>query len=183
MESWASFVNSFQIKGMSKSTSRPGGTFITKNRSFPAALDILSVSAYNTSKQKGDTTMATYKHDHTHITTPEPDKIIEFYTKVMGARVIKEIEAAGRRLVDVDLGGIPVRISSGTGADKDWTGLRYGLHHLGLEVDNMDEFIAKMKANNVEIVTAPFQASPVIKAAFIKCPDGVLYEIIEKSES
>ncbi len=39
--------------------------------------------------------MATYKHDHTHITTPEPEKLIEFYTKVMGAKVINEIEAAG----------------------------------------------------------------------------------------
>ncbi len=125
--------------------------------------------------------MATYKHDHTHITTPEPDKIIEFYTKVMGAKVIKEIESAGRRLVDVDLGGIPVRISGATGADKDWKGLRYGLHHLGLEVDSMDEFIARMRANNVEIVTEPFQPGPGIKAAFIKCPDGALYEIIEKS--
>ena len=125
--------------------------------------------------------MPKYKHDHTHITTPEPDKIIEFYTKVIGAKVIKEIESSGRRLVDVDLGGIPLRISSATGADKDWKGLRYGLHHLGLEVDNMDEFIAKMRANKVEIVTEPFQAGPEVKAAFIKCPDGALYEIIEKS--
>jgi catechol 2,3-dioxygenase-like lactoylglutathione lyase family enzyme len=125
--------------------------------------------------------MVTYKHDHTHITSPEPDKIIDFYTKVIGAKVVKEIEGAGRKLVDVDLGGIPLRISSGTGADKDWTGPRYGLHHLGLEVNNMDEFIADMKANNVEIVTEPFQAGPGVKAAFAKFPDGALYEIIEKS--
>jgi catechol 2,3-dioxygenase-like lactoylglutathione lyase family enzyme len=73
-----------------------------------------------------------------------------------------------------------VRISGATGADKDWKGLRHGLHHIGLEIDNMDEFIAKMKANKVEIVTAPFQAGPGVRAAFIKCPDGVLYEVIEK---
>ena len=126
--------------------------------------------------------MAKITHDHTHITTPEPDKIIEFYTKVMGAKVTREIESLGQRLVDIDLGGVPVRISKGTGADKNWTGLRYGLHHLGLEVDNMDGFIAKMKANGVEVITEPFQPNPKIKAAFIKCPDGVLYEIIEKIE-
>jgi lactoylglutathione lyase len=126
--------------------------------------------------------MVTYKHEHTHITTPEPDKIIDFYTNVMGAKIIKEQQSIGLRLVDVDLGGVPVRISSGTGADKDWTGLRHGLHHIGLQVDNMDEFIAKMRANDVEIVTEPFQPNPAIKAAFIKGPDGVLYEIIEKSE-
>jgi len=137
--------------------------------------------AYNTGKQKGDTTMAKYKHEHTHITTPEPDKIIEFYTTAMGAKVTKEQESAGRRLVDIDLGGIPVRISSATGADKDWTGLRHGLHHLGLEVDNLEEFIARLKANGAEVVTEPFQPRPGIKAAFVKCPDGVLYELIERS--
>jgi catechol 2,3-dioxygenase-like lactoylglutathione lyase family enzyme len=125
--------------------------------------------------------MAAYKHEHTHITTPEPDKIIEFYIGVMGAKIIKEQQMPFGRLVDVDLGGIPVRISGATGADKDWKGLRHGLHHIGLQVDNMDEFIAKMRANSVEIVTEPFQAGPGVRAAFIKTPDGVLYEIIEKS--
>jgi catechol 2,3-dioxygenase-like lactoylglutathione lyase family enzyme len=127
--------------------------------------------------------MSTYKHEHTHITAPNPDKIIEFYTTVMGARVTKEQTTPSGLLVDIDLGGIPIRISGATGADKAWKGLRHGLHHIGLEIDNMDEFIAKMKANNVEIVTEPFQANPVTRAAFIKCPDGVLYEIIEKSGS
>ena len=45
--------------------------------------------------------MVTYKHDHTHITSPEPEKIIDFYTKVIGAKIVKEIEGAGRKLVDV----------------------------------------------------------------------------------
>ena len=125
--------------------------------------------------------MAAYKHEHTHITTPEPDKIIEFYTGVMGAKIIKEQQMPFGRLVDVDLGGIPLRISGATGADKDWKGLRHGLHHIGLQVDNMDEFIAKMRDNSVEIVTEPFQAGPGVRAAFIKTPDGALYEIIEKS--
>ena len=126
--------------------------------------------------------MATYKHDHTHLTTPEPEELIDFYTKVMGAKVINEMEAAGTRMVDVDLGGIPVRISKGTAADSNWKGLRYGLHHLGLEVDNLDEFIADMKAKGVEVVTEPFQVQALgLKAAFIKGPDGVLFELIEKS--
>ena len=126
--------------------------------------------------------MATYKHDHTHITTPEPGKLIEFYTKVMGAKVINEIEAAGNRLVDVDLGGIPVRISKGTAADGNWKGLQYGLHHLGLEVDNLDEFIADMKSGGGEVVAGPFEVQTRgFKVAFIKGPDGVLFELIEKS--
>ena len=123
--------------------------------------------------------MLSFKHDHTHITTPEPDKLIEFYAKSMGAKVTKDVVVAGRRLVDIDMGGVTVRISSLTGADKDWKGLHYGLHHIGLAVDNMEEFIAKVKANGAEVITAPVQVSPSTKAAFIKCPDGVLYELLE----
>ena len=122
-----------------------------------------------------------FKHEHTHVTTPDPDKIVEFYSKAMGAKVIKEQQIGDRRLVDVDLGGVPLRISSSTGADKDWTGLKHGLHHIGLEVDNMDEFLAKVKAAGAEVITEPFQPGPTTKAAFIKCPDGVLYEIMDKS--
>jgi len=126
--------------------------------------------------------MVTCKHDHTHITTPEPEKLIEFYTKVMGAEIINEIEAAGNRMVDVDVGGISLRISKGTAADNNWQGLRYGLHHLGLKVDNLDEFIADMKTKGVEVVTEPFEIQAMkLKAAFIKGPDGVLFELIEKS--
>jgi len=125
--------------------------------------------------------MVSFKHEHTHITTPEPDKLIEFYTRVMGAKVIKEMESAGKRLIDIDLGGIPVRISSSTGADSNWKGLRYGLHHIGLEVDDMDEFVANLKANKVEIIVEPRQPQPGVRSAFAKGPDGVLFEIIERS--
>ncbi|MFQ5485970.1 MAG: VOC family protein [Desulfobacterales bacterium] len=100
----------------------------------------------------------------------------------MGAKVINEIEAAGNRLTDVDVGGIPLRISKGTAADNNWKGLRYGLHHLGLKVDNLHEFIDDMKAKSVEVVTEPFQIRAMgMKVAFIKGPDGVLFELIEKS--
>jgi catechol 2,3-dioxygenase-like lactoylglutathione lyase family enzyme len=119
------------------------------------------------------------KHDHTHLTSPDPDQAIEFYTKVMGAKVTKEQESAGIRLIDLDLGGLPIRISSKTGADAAWKGLRFGLHHLGLMVDDIDEFAARLKSQGVEFVVEPTQPRPGLKFAFIKAPDNVLFELIQ----
>jgi len=127
--------------------------------------------------------MIAYKHEHTHLTSPDPDKVIEFYTQIMGAKVTKEQEALGRKMVDLDLGGIPVRISGHTGADDAWKGLRFGLHHLGLIVENMDATVADLKSKGVEFVVEPTQPRPGLKFAFIKAPDNVLFEIIEKKES
>lgn len=125
--------------------------------------------------------MASYKHDHTHLTSPDPEKVVEFYTQVMGAKVIKEQETPSGKMIDIDLGGVPVRISGSTGADKA-LGPRFGLHHLGLVVDNMDEFTADLKSKGVEFVVEPTQPQPGVRIAFIKAPDNVLFELIEKKE-
>jgi len=127
--------------------------------------------------------MTSYKHDHTHLTSPEPDKVIQFYTQVMGATYIKEQEAWGSKLVDLDLGGVLIRISNVTGADNAWKGPRFGLHHLGLEVGNMDEAVAELKASGAEFIVESFLTQTGIRAAFVTGPDNVLFEIVEKRES
>ena len=127
--------------------------------------------------------MATYRHDHTHLTSQDSEKTVEFYTQVLGAEIIKVQEGGGRKLIDVDLGRVPVRISSGTGADDAWQGLRYGLHHLGLIVDDMDEFTTRLKSEGVEFVVEPNQPKPGVKMAFFKGPDDVLFEVVEIKES
>lgn len=127
--------------------------------------------------------MPSYRFDHTHLTTKEPDKAVEFYTKVMGAKIIGARESNGRKIITVDLGGIPVRITGSTGADDSWEGPRYGLHHLGLIVSNMEEFIADLKSKGVELVVEPKEIRPGVKAAFFKAPGGVLVEIQEVKES
>jgi len=83
-------------------------------------------------------------------------------------------------MIDIDLGGLPIRISGFTWADDAWRGLRFGLHHLGFQVDNMDEFAADLKSKGMEFVVEPTQPRPGVKIAFIKTPDNVLFEIIEE---
>jgi catechol 2,3-dioxygenase-like lactoylglutathione lyase family enzyme len=124
--------------------------------------------------------MSLCKHEHTHFTSPEPDKTAEFYTQVLGARITKEQVRNGRRIIDLELGGIPIRISNGTGADKNWKGPRYGLHHLGLAVDNIEEFTAMLKSRGMDLVVDINQAQPGVRTAFIEAPDNVLFEIVEE---
>ena len=127
--------------------------------------------------------MSSYRHHHTHLTSQDKDKAVEFYTQVMNAKITKVQGSSDRQMVDIDLGGIPIRISSSTGADDIWQGARYGLHHLGLIVDNIEEFTEDLKSKGVEFVVEPTQTSTGIKSAFIKAPDNVLFEIIELKET
>ena len=132
--------------------------------------------------------MAKYINDHTHITSPDPKKVSDFYINVMGGKLIRDFEIAGRgsqRAQDIDLGGLYVRISPSTGADpslkeeyaKAKGRYQYGLHHLGMKVDNMAEAVAELKAAGAEFVF-PWKGSG---PAFIIAPGDVLFELSQRT--
>ena len=125
--------------------------------------------------------MLSYHHNHTHLTSQNTEKTVEFYTQVMNAKITKTQGSGSQQMVDIDLGGVPVRISSKTGAD-DALGQRYGLHHIALKVSNMEEFISNAKSKGVEILVESIQPKPGVKIAFIKAPDNVLFELLEIKE-
>ncbi|MBN1685632.1 MAG: VOC family protein [Spirochaetales bacterium] len=126
--------------------------------------------------------MANYRHDHTHITSADPQSVIEFYQKTMGLKIIKEITlTGGKKATDVDMGGVTVRISETTGADAV-LGPIYGLHHISLEVDDMASGVAELKANGADIVVEPKQTPSGTWLAFVRCPDGTLYELLQKAK-
>lgn len=121
-----------------------------------------------------------FKYDHAHLTTPDPARAVDFYTRVLGARLVKQKDDGGKQMIELDLGGAQVRISNYTGADDKWAGPRHGLHHLGLVVEDLDKVAADMRAAGVEFVAGPVQSKSGTKYAFIKGPDGVLLEVTEK---
>lgn len=130
--------------------------------------------------------MPKYEINHTHHTSSDPKAAVDFYVKNLGAKVTREFMLSGNKPAwDIDLGGLLVRISAGTGADdvlktkqSPWVTMRpqYGLHHLALTVENFDAAVKDLKAKGVEFVLEPVGSGP----AFIKCPDDVLIELIPK---
>ena len=120
--------------------------------------------------------MAVLRSHHIHVTSRNVQESADFYTNVLGARLIDEQDGDIGKVIDVDLGGMPIRISGATGVDGSWPNA-YGLHHLGLQVDDIDEFAAAAKAGGVEFVVGPSATSTGSKTAFVKGPDNTLFEI------
>ena len=98
----------------------------------------------------------------------------------MGAKVTNEQQTPENHIIDIDLGGIPIRISNHTGADGSWKGLQLGLHHLGLMVDDLDKVVAEMNPTDAEFIVEPRSTRPGSRIAFVLTPDGVLMELIER---
>ena len=84
--------------------------------------------------------MAVYTHNHTHLTSAHPEKLVDFYTRAMGGKLEREFLVGGsHKAWDVNLGGLIIRISDWVNADEvlkaeyaNATGRhQFGLHHFG----------------------------------------------------
>lgn len=156
-------------------------------------LDTYFASAYDTTCEQLDflkeAKMARYTNNHTHLTGAHPEKLLDFYTRVMGGKLDREFLLGGsHKAWDVNLGGLLIRISDWSNADgilmKEYTMARgkhqFGLHHLAMTVDNMDEAYAELKANGAEFLLPPKATGPTSKVAFVVAPENVLVELIER---
>jgi catechol 2,3-dioxygenase-like lactoylglutathione lyase family enzyme len=133
--------------------------------------------------------MVKYTNSHTHLIGANPEKLLDFYTRVMGGRIDREFLLAGsHKAWDVNLGGLLIRISDWTNTDEvlkeEYARARgrhqFGIHHLAMTVDDMDKAYAELKANGAEFVLPPKATGPTSKVAFVVAPENVLIELIER---
>ena len=119
--------------------------------------------------------------DHVHIHASNPAKTIEFYESFFGAKVIQEIESVGRRLTIMSLGDksklsilhVPPAVEK---PNPDMA----SIDHIGIEVENIEELINRLKERGFKFPVNLTQSQSGIKIAFFFGPDNVYIELIER---
>ena len=125
---------------------------------------------------------------HTSIRTSNIGKSIDFYTRLMGLKLLSR-----REIPQNDAEIAFLQDSEGKGARLELTCYRKQrkfiqadyekrlFDHIAFEVENMERVISLMRKEKVTITDEPFRlssAGPLI--AFIEDPDGTLIELIER---
>jgi len=128
---------------------------------------------------------------HTSIRTSNIDKSIDFYTRLMGLKLLSRREIPQN---NAEIAFLQDR--EGKGAKLELTFYRKQkkfiqadyeerlFDHIAFEVENMEQTISIMRKEKVTITDEPFKlgpAGPII--AFIEDPDGTLIELIERKQS
>lgn len=126
---------------------------------------------------------------HTSIRTGNIDRSIDFYTRLIGLKLMSRREIPQNKAEIAFL-----QDSDGKGSRLELTFYRKQkkfiqadyedrlFDHLAFEVKNMEKTIEMMRKEKVTITDEPYKlgpAGPVI--AFIEDPDGTLIELIESS--
>ena len=56
----------------------------------------------------------------------------------------------------------------------------YGLEHFGLTVDNLDAAVMELRTKGAEIAVGPVMRSPGLYLAFVRGPEGVMVELVQR---
>lgn len=118
---------------------------------------------------------------HTSINVKDMDRTINFYTDKLGMKLEsrREIKQNNAEIAFLSIEGSNHNIELTWWKDKTEYVEGDQLDHIAFSIENMDQFIARMKEEGVEIAKEPYVLG-TSRIAFIKDPNGIWIEIIER---
>jgi lactoylglutathione lyase len=128
---------------------------------------------------------------HTSIRTSNLDKSIDFYTRLLGLKVVNRVEmpqdnAEIAFLQDPEAKGSTLELNF-CRKQKKFIQADYEdrlFDHLAFEVKDINKTLSAMRNEKVTITDEPFRLSPSGQLmAFVEDPDGTLIELVESMES
>ncbi|MEW5873119.1 MAG: methylmalonyl-CoA epimerase [Chloroflexota bacterium] len=126
--------------------------------------------------------------DHVAILVEDMDKTLAFWREALGMELthIEEVPAEKSRVAFLPVGGSEVELVQPTTEDSGLA--RYldkrgpGMHHVCLEVDDLEAMLARLKEKGVQLINeTPLNGLGGKKYAFVhpKSSSGVLVELYE----
>jgi len=126
--------------------------------------------------------MTTFTYDHIHLRSTDPEKTAKYYEHMFGAEVIRTMEQ-GKPRIDLKLGGQNIFIAPvapGSGVNPPPVTPYQGLDHFGLRVTGIEKVVADLKAKGAEFTMELNAPRPGIQICFIRGPEGVSIEVLER---
>jgi lactoylglutathione lyase len=120
--------------------------------------------------------------DHIHLRTPDPEATAQWFESMLGAQVIRSTPQ-GKPRIDLKLGGANIflaPVTAGDGVNPPPTTPYQGLDHFGLSVSGIDAIAAELKQKGVQFSKEPHSPRPGIKVCFLRGPQGISIELLER---
>ena len=127
--------------------------------------------------------VAKFTYDHIHLRSPNPEATAAFYERMFDAEVIRTMQQ-GKPRIDLKVGGANVFILPVVPGDRTAPSPKspyQGLDHFGLSVTGIDAIVAELKAKGAEFTMEPTDIRPGVRIAFLRGPESVSIELLERS--
>ncbi len=127
--------------------------------------------------------MTEFTYDHLHLRSPDPEATAQYYERMFGAEIIRSTQQ-GQPRIDLKLGGANIFIApvaAGSNVNPPPTSPYQGLDHFGLAVSGIDAVAADLKAKGAEFTMEPTTVRPGVRVCFIRGPQGVSIELLDRN--
>lgn len=124
--------------------------------------------------------------NHIHLKAPDPKRSADWWVQAFNFTIVSDrVRDGGDRFIVCESeNGVRVNISGapdGQSLSTGDAGVHGGLEHFGLDSTNLEEDIERLTALGAELLDGPTGGGPV-RICFMKAPDDVRIELIERSE-
>ena len=116
--------------------------------------------------------------DHIQLRSPDPEATAHWLKEMLGGEI-----TGGPGRTSVRLGGANVFIApvtEGDGVNPPPVTPYQGLDHFGLTVSGIDAVAAELKGKGVVFTQEPATIRPGVRACFIRGPQGISIELLER---
>jgi len=123
----------------------------------------------------------TYRYHHLHLLCSNLQSTEDFFTEMLGAKLIERRKFGKADGAVLDLNGITISLKGTQEGDRvvgDSSQQRYGYDHLGLEVGDLDEAYEELRGKGLTFSVPPTKIETG-KMAFFKGPDGITIELFQ----
>jgi catechol 2,3-dioxygenase-like lactoylglutathione lyase family enzyme len=127
--------------------------------------------------------MSIFTYDHIHLRSTDPEKTAAWYERMLDAKVIRSMQQ-GQPRIDMKIGGQDVFIAPvppNSSVNPPPVTPYQGLDHFGLSVSGIDAIAAELKAKGVEFTKEPTTVRPGVRICFIRGPQGVSIELLDRN--
>jgi catechol 2,3-dioxygenase-like lactoylglutathione lyase family enzyme len=127
-----------------------------------------------------------YRINHIHLKAPDPRQTAEWYASAFGFKIVSdEVRAFGDRFVrcQSEDGGMMVNISGARTGERLGPGdasAHHGLEHFGFDSQDIDADIARLETLGARLLEGPIQVPNGPRIAFLRAPDDVRVELVER---
>jgi catechol 2,3-dioxygenase-like lactoylglutathione lyase family enzyme len=122
-----------------------------------------------------------YRYHHLHLICSDLNKMENFFTKDLGAKLVERRKFGTADGATLDLNGVLINLRKSREGDNiagDSAKERYGYDHLGLQVDNLDAAYKDLQSKGYTFITPPTESGKM-KIAFFKGPDNITIELLQ----
>ena len=131
------------------------------------------------------------KVNHVAIVVRDIDSALDFWNNALGIPLdhVEEVPSQQAKVAFLPVGGSEIELVQPTNSDSGMASFLEkrgeGLHHVCVEVSDIDAMLAQLKHAGVRLINETAQILPGRKMAFVhpKSANGVLIELYELTDS